>query len=96
MSLRGPYKVVLRWLKFDRGGLQQPGKLKPLQRMLLNVIKSDKMSFAFLMLINAPENHEYKLLINYIENMKKQSDSIRLYYYHTNMQYCNYLKILLF
>ncbi len=20
MSLRGPYKVVLRWLKFDRGG----------------------------------------------------------------------------
>ncbi len=28
----GPYKVVLRWLKFDRGGVQQTRKLEPLQK----------------------------------------------------------------
>ncbi len=33
LSLRGPYKVVLRWLKFDRGaGVQQTRKLEPLQK----------------------------------------------------------------
>ncbi len=33
MALRGPYKVVLRWLKFDRGGgVQQTQKLEPLQK----------------------------------------------------------------
>ncbi len=55
MSLRGPYKVVLMWLKFDRGGVQQTRKLEPLQKSDNRLLTKNLIYWQNLMIENGLE-----------------------------------------